>query len=51
VDFGKKSPFDKPLYCSPMSYNRTIRAEWPEVVDGIFYTQEMTASTRLRKDG
>ncbi|MHC4340408.1 MAG: erythromycin esterase family protein [Planctomycetota bacterium] len=38
------SPFESPLFCSPMSYTRTIRAPWPEVVDAIFYIQEMKAT-------
>ena len=38
------SPFESPLFCSPMSYSRAIRAPWPEVVDAIFYIQEMTAT-------
>lgn len=44
VPLRGESPFQKPMFCSPMSYDRSIEAPWPEVVDAIFYVQEMTAT-------
>ena len=47
VNLRRANPFDKPLYGSPMSYNRAMRARWPQIVDGVFYTQEMRPTRRL----
>jgi len=49
VDLRCKNPFKKPRYCSPMSYTRTMKGPWPEVIDGLFYTQTMTASKAIKR--
>jgi hypothetical protein len=50
VPLRGESPFEQPMFCSPMSYDRSIEAPWPEVVDAIFYIQEMTATKWVPAD-
>jgi len=44
------SPFEAPMFCSPMSYDRSIEAPWPEVLDALFFTREMTATRFVPAD-
>ena len=44
VDLRRSNPFKKPFHCSPMSYNRTMIAPWPYVVDAIFFIDSMTST-------
>jgi erythromycin esterase len=42
VDLRREGPFGMPLRMAPMSYSRDIEARWPDVLDGVFYVEEMT---------
>ena len=44
VDLRRPNPFEKSLHASPMSYARTMRAEWPKVLDALFYIRENSAT-------
>ena len=35
-------PFRERLKMAPMSYSRSMEAVWPEVIDAVFYIEEMT---------
>lgn len=37
-----EGPFRRRLRMAPMSYSRDMEAEWPTVLDGVFYIEEMT---------
>jgi erythromycin esterase len=50
VPLRGESPFQAPMHCSPMSYDRSIEAPWPEVLDAIFFTREMTATKWVPAD-
>lgn len=50
VPLRGESPLQVPLFCSPMSYDRTIEAAWPQVVDAIFFTREMTPTKWVPAD-
>ena len=38
----EEGPFRKRLRMAPMSYSRNIEADWPTVLDGVFFIDEMT---------
>jgi erythromycin esterase len=42
VDLRREGPFGVPLRMAPMSYSRDIEARWPDVLDAVFYIEEMT---------
>jgi len=44
----KRAPFDWPLFMAPMSYARNLRADWSEVVDSVFYIEEMEPAKGIR---
>lgn len=50
VPLRGEGPFETPMFCSPMSYDRSIEAPWPQVVDAIFFTREMTATKWVPAD-
>ena len=46
VPLRPKNPFAEPMLAAPMAYGRNTLAPWPEVLDALFYIQEMTPSSR-----
>ncbi|HEX5135595.1 MAG TPA: erythromycin esterase family protein [Planctomycetota bacterium] len=50
VPLRGESAFQEAMFCSPMSYDRSIEAPWPQVVDAIFFTREMTATKWVPAD-
>jgi len=46
VPLRPRNPFGEPMLAAPLSYGRNTSAPWPEVLDALFYIQEMTASSR-----
>ena len=42
VDLRRDGPFGKPMRMAPMSYDRTMEARWPDVLDAVFFIDEMT---------
>ncbi len=50
VPLRGESPFEAPMFCSPMSYDRSIEAPWPQVLDALFFTREMTPTKWVPAD-
>ena len=46
VPLRPRNPFAEPMLAAPMAYGRNTLGPWPEVLDALFYIQEMTASSR-----
>jgi erythromycin esterase-like protein len=42
VDLRRDGPFGKPMPMAPMSYDRSMQARWPDVLDAVFFIDEMT---------
>jgi erythromycin esterase len=42
VDLRREGPFAGNLKMAPMSYGRNIEAKWPDVLDAVFFIDEMT---------
>lgn len=47
VDLHAHGPFARPLDCAVMGYTQ-MQANWRKVVDGIFFTDEMTPATPMK---
>jgi erythromycin esterase len=42
VDLREKGPLHRVLRMAPMSYDRSMEARWPDVLDAVFYVEQMT---------
>jgi hypothetical protein len=50
LDLRRKGPFDKPMLCGTMGFIRFLKAPWPEVVDAIFYTEDMQPTSFIGRE-
>ncbi len=49
VDLTAPGPLAKPNYLAVMGYDRTFKAPWPKVIDGLFFCEEMEPPGFLKK--